>query len=248
MTLLQSFGLGVTLGSLVPQEHSGSIWLVGRVGMPDGEVDRLTADMRRLLFQMKSTLEQFTTFDLRHPGRGSPLFKFLELDHTDKKTLPYGEARDYATRVAERASPKIKEFILKMMNEKDNEISVVVTSTANSHILSVADRPAISYVIKAKYEVLQRAFRQTLSSMAGWPISLDRIMLSVHKKPVSSQGQHAAIEGMQNLHIVDEYQVICSVTEQFADHATQIAAQLDINVSDLVARLEEIEIPYNGEL
>ena len=133
-----------------------------------------------------------------------------------------------------------------MMNDEYRQISGMVKSKADTHSFSLADRPAISYVIKSKYEALLEEFRQVLSTMEEGPaISTHRILQSISKKPVDSTGINALVEGMQNFHIVDEYQVVCSITEQFADHANNISSHFDINVPELVAR-ENMEIPADG--
>ena len=236
-----------SIGSLSLQQRGGSAWLVGQDAMPQDEHARLTRDMREVLAIMSSTIDRFRTFDMRHPGRGSPLFNSLGLEHTSTKTLPYFEARDLAIAAAERRIPQIKQTILDMMNDEYRHVSDMMKSKADSHSLILADRPALSYVIKSKYEALQQAFRQALVSVGEGPTILsDRILHSIRKKPVDSRGMHAAVEGLQNLHIVDEYQVVCSVTEQFADHADQISALFGINAPELVARAESIEIPANG--
>ena len=236
-----------SIGSLSLQRRGGTAWLVGQVAMPEAECEKLTHDMREVLSSMSSKMLRLGTYDMRHPGRGDPLFKSLGLEETFQKTLPYFEARDAAVAVAEGTIPKIKSFILGMMNDEYLHLSAMIKSKADSHSLSLADRPAISYVIKSKYEALQEAFRQVLSNIGEGPtISTNRIMQSISKKPVDSNGRDALAEGMQNFHIVDEYRVVCSITEQFADHANKISSHININIPELVARVESIEIPADG--
>jgi hypothetical protein len=201
--------------------------------------------MRNVIDKGKQGIDEFRSFSMRHPGRDTSMYHFLQLAGTSQHTLPYFEARERAIRVANEVLPKVKEFIFSKANDRALDIGRTVKLFADSHSASLSDRPHLSYVINAKYEALNDAIRKTLLTIAAGPvISADRILTTLSKKPVDGRGMQAAREGLQNLHFVDEFQVICAVTAQFAEHADQQSfAALEAGLTDFVHRQEDIRVP-----
>ena len=78
-------------------------------------------------------------------------------------------------------------------------------------------------------------------------LSRDPVLATLHKVPVQSSGMNAAIEGMKNLHLLDEYQVACAVAKQLADFAAGYTDGpwdgIFKGIASRIQRSEHVEIP-----
>lgn len=234
-----------SLGDVQIVQRAGSAWLVGRMALPETEHNRVTTEMQKILTSAGRHLDSFKRFEMRHPSRGTPMYQYLELDGTHKHVLGYPQARGKAIAVAEKALPRVKQFIFEKADAAVLEIGAAIQMAANRHMQDLKDRPLVSYVLKAKYEALLGEVRQIFQVVAAGPsVSEASVVGVLTKKPVDARGMQASVEAMQNLHYVDEYQVICAVTGEFAAHADRFSMHaISSRVFDLVNKQEDINVP-----
>lgn len=242
----QMQGAGANLGNLMPVSIGGQMWLKGSLGLPDAERMRALGEMEGVIQRAAGLLNEFKSFSLRHPSRGTPLYHHLALDSMQTKhTLEYFAARAKTVRIAENVLPSVSSFISTKAQEAVLAIQHQGQVLANKHIQDIADRPALSCVLLEKWRLLIDRMQAPFAALASGPrISEADVTKVLSKKPVDARGFHASVEALKNLHYVDEYQVVCAVTSKFAEHADQYSMEEVSNgLSQLVGRQEHVQIP-----
>lgn len=197
-------------------------FLVGDIALPEQEQERMSRDMRGLMDDFKANLRsRLTSYSFKHPTRGDPLYVFLALDGTQEYTMEYFQARDKAMRVANDFAPRIGRFFDKEVARTFEELDQAIHKCANRHVQDLADQRLLGYAIIPKYTALKAAAQDICKAITNGPaLSYDPILGRMWKMPVEGRGIYASVEGMKNIHKVDEYQVVCAVAEQLADFAT----------------------------
>lgn len=223
--------------------------LVGNVALPVQEQERMQRDMYSLMDGFQRTLrDRLTSYSFQHPSRGTPLYNHLALDGTQEHNLEYYEARNKAARVADAFAPRIGQFFDAEVRRSFEELDRGIHDFANRHIQDLAEQRAYGYVISPKYTALKTAANDIATAIMNGPaLSYDPVFKTLSKIPVNSYGINAAVEGMQNRHKVDEYQVACAVAKQLADFAEGYTQNpwnsIHEGVQRRIRQTETVEIP-----
>jgi len=209
--------------------------------------------MERGIREAEQGLRGAFAFGFAHPSEGTQLYGQLDMgslrggtNSGQSQSLEYFRARDAAIELANKYAPRIAKVAQDTVDQLFSQTSERMTARANSHIQALADKPNMGYVVSAKYGLLMGELRRVyLAARAAPRLSADGVVATLRRKPVVSTGMYANLEAMQNLHNFDEYQVVCAVCKQFADHAQSVSFEgLFGALAALATQQEQITIPF----
>lgn len=228
-------------------------FMVGDVVLPEQQQQRMRRDMGSLLDAFRQSLRNsLAVFSFSHPGRGTSLYDYLALDSTQKHTMEYFKARKKALRVADEYAPRISKFFDDEVGRIFRETDQAIHNSANQHIKDLAEKRVYGYAIGPKYIALQTAVKEICTALMQGPnLSQGPILQSLSKMPVNGRGIQASVEAMQNIHMVDEYQVVCAVAKQLADFTegfTQLASwdRIREGLDRRIREAESVKIPLQS--